>query len=232
MKLSIRNVFYPGDRSSKDENITSGRVAIFSRSSQELSAKQGETILNMARETSPFVSASSMVHSRRFERVLHSNVGRGRSLSWCAAGRRLPRVRTTPRSFLERSSVGLFEGLSCLTEEMASTFYLPRRRDGRIYARTLMSSSPLGVTAFALTISVGHENEEGIESGAFWFYRTLGFRPLVNGCSSLRLQGERLCPLFLPHARKVLRQLATGSMISNSKFKDGDCIDFKSVMSA
>jgi hypothetical protein len=35
-----------------------------------------------------------------------------------------------------------------------------------------------GVTAFSLDpYQIGFENEEGIESGAFWFYRKLGFRP-------------------------------------------------------
>jgi hypothetical protein len=35
---------------------------------------------------------------------------------------------------------------------------------------------------------LGHDNEEAIESGAFWFYRKLGFRP---GRADLERLAER-----------------------------------------
>jgi hypothetical protein len=55
-------------------------------------------------------------------------------------------------------------------------------RDGEtawLYARILnVMHHFAGVTSFAIDpYQVGYENEEGIESGAFWFYRKLGFRP-------------------------------------------------------
>ena len=78
--------------------------------------------------------------------------------------------------------VAYFEGLS-IFERMESGFNLYYTfRDGEtawIFARVLrLMNQLLGVTVFSIDpYQVGHKNEEGIESGAFWFYRKLGFRP-------------------------------------------------------
>jgi hypothetical protein len=49
-----------------------------------------------------------------------------------------------------------------------------------LYARLLrLFRQVLGVTCFSVDpYQIGLENDEAIESGAFWFYRKLGFRPL------------------------------------------------------
>ena len=48
-----------------------------------------------------------------------------------------------------------------------------------LYARILkLLHQELGVTCFSIDpYQLGHENEEAIASGAFWFYYKLGFRP-------------------------------------------------------
>src|SRR3984957_18680033 len=48
-----------------------------------------------------------------------------------------------------------------------------------VYARLLyLFRQMLSVSCFAVDpYQIGHHNEEAIESGAFWFYRKLGFRP-------------------------------------------------------
>ena len=61
-----------------------------------------------------------------------------------------------------------------------NTFYA--FRDGEtawIYSKVLHFLHQLtGVTCFSVyPYQLGHENEEAIKSGAFWFYRKLGFRP-------------------------------------------------------
>jgi len=84
--------------------------------------------------------------------------------------------------FKNQVPIGYFEGLS-LFERMESGFNLYYTfREGEtawLYAKTLNLMRRLfGVTTFVLDpYQVGFENEEGIESGAFWFYRKLGFRP-------------------------------------------------------
>src|SRR5207302_7603552 len=92
--------------------------------------------------------------------------------------------------------VAYFEGLS-LFERMESGFNLYYTfRDGEtawLYARILrLMRQLLGVTVFSIDpYQSGHENEEGIESGAFWFYRKLGFRPVRPDVMKLTLAEER-----------------------------------------
>jgi hypothetical protein len=60
-----------------------------------------------------------------------------------------------------------------------------------IYGRVLaMTRHLFGATVFAVEpYQLGHDNEEGLESGAWWFYYKLGFRPLDPGVKKL-LQKE------------------------------------------
>jgi hypothetical protein len=115
--------------------------------------------------------------------------------------------------------VGYFEGLA-LFERMESGFNLYYTfREGEtawLYARILRLMKQLfGVTAFSIDpYQVGHENEEGIESGAFWFYRKLGFRPTRPDLLKLTLSEERRIAAD-PHRRtsaRTLRKLAAGHM--------------------
>jgi len=74
----------------------------------------------------------------------------------------------------------------------------------------------LGVTVISIDpYQVGHENEEGIESGAFWFYRKLGFRPVRPELMKLAQAEERRVgndPTYRTSAR-TLRKLAAGHML-------------------
>ena len=115
---------------------------------------------------------------------------------------------------------GYFEGLSvCERMESGFNFYYTFREGETawIYARTLsVFKQLLGVTAFSIDpYQIGHENEEGIESGAFWFYRKLGFRPTRSELLKLTLQEEKKIatrPGYRTPAR-TLRKLAAGYMI-------------------
>lgn len=62
-----------------------------------------------------------------------------------------------------------------------------------IYARLLkLFHQELGVTCFAVDpYQIGYENEEAIASGAFWFYRKLGFRPADPAIESLAKREEQ-----------------------------------------
>lgn len=61
-----------------------------------------------------------------------------------------------------------------------------------MYGRTLaLLHAFLGATDFTvMRYQFGHENEEAIESGAFWFYQKLGFRPRRR--ELLRLMGKEV----------------------------------------
>ena len=73
-----------------------------------------------------------------------------------------------------------------------------------------------GATAFVLDpYQIGYENEEGIESGAFWFYRKLGFRPTSRELLKLTEKEEQKIATRKQYrtSAKTLRKLAKSPMI-------------------
>jgi hypothetical protein len=116
--------------------------------------------------------------------------------------------------------VGYFEGLS-ICERMESGFNLYYTfRDGEtawLYARILrLMRQMLGVTVFSIDpYQVGDENEEGIESGAFWFYRKLGFRPVKPELIKLTEREEARVASRQGYrtSASTLRKLAAGHML-------------------
>ena len=202
-----------------------------------LSSKQGEAILDMARQASTvrYRELYGFTHGDP-DRVFKTNIGRGVDvfIMGLPPNRRLPlRAYHAAMIFKNGVPVGYFEGIS-LFERMESGFNLYYTfRDGEtawLYARTLnIFRHLLGVTAFTLDpYQIGYENEEGIESGAFWFYRKLGFRPTNPEVMKLVLNEERKMatrPGYRTSAQ-TLRKLAQGSMIfeleSNARSRSGD----------
>ena len=153
-------------------------------------------------------------------------------------GKRLPlRAYHAAMIFKNGVPVGYFEGLS-ICERMESGFNLYYTfRDGEtawLYAHTLhIFRHLLGVTVFSLDpYQIGYENEEGIESGAFWFYRKFGFRPTGPEVMKLVLNEEKKIasrPGYRTPAR-TLRKLAESPMVfeldqtgdSSSRSRQGD----------
>jgi hypothetical protein len=90
-----------------------------------------------------------------------------------------------PINYIE--AIGLCEWM----EVGFNTFYTFRGGEaGWIYAQALRClCHRMGTTCVSVyPYQLGHDNEEAIESGAFWFYRKLGFRP---GRSDLQKLAER-----------------------------------------
>ena len=191
---------------------------------EKLSASEGKRILEMARETSAVryreLHGFSFGDSRR---MIRADLGRGTEafVMGVPVAARLPlRAYHAALIFKNAVPVGYFEGLS-LFERMESGFNLYYTfRDGEtawLYARVLrLMRQLLGVTVFSIDpYQVGHENEEGIESGAFWFYRKLGFRPTNADLQKLTLSEERKISAD-PRRRtsaRTLRKLAAGHML-------------------
>ncbi len=201
---------------------------------QLLSAREGEKILDMAREASTvrYRELYGFTHGDP-RRVFKADLGRGVVLliAGVPPGWRLPlRAYHAAMIFKNGIAVGYFEGLS-LFERMESGFNLYYTfRDGEtawLYAKTLNVFRHLaGVTAFVLDpYQIGYENEEGIESGAFWFYRKLGFRPTKPEIMKLVLKEEERMtdkPGYRTPPR-TLRKLAQGPMIFElDKTRSGD----------
>ncbi len=134
--------------------------------------------------------------------VFEADVGRGVQIFlWgLPPERRLP-LRAYHAGLTVKNGVPInyIEGISLFEwmEVGFNTFYA--FRDGEtawIYSKVLHFLHQLtGVTCFSVyPYQLGHENEEAIKSGAFWFYRKLGFRPG--------------CPELLAHCRKEEAKMA------------------------
>ena len=167
---------------------------------QKLSKTDGQIILDLARDasTTRYRELYGFTHGDP-ARVIKAHLGRGVDLFVVGLPpeKRLPlRAYHAAMIFKNQVPVGYFEGLS-LFERMESGFNLYYTfRDGEtgwLYTRTLSVMRQLfGVTTFILDpYQVGFENEEGIESGAFWFYRKFGFRPTDSRLLKLAETEER-----------------------------------------
>ncbi|HEY0348464.1 MAG TPA: hypothetical protein VGC60_09965 [Pyrinomonadaceae bacterium] len=191
---------------------------------ERLSRAQGERILDLARETSAVRYRE--LHGFTYgdvSRILKADLGRGAQVfvTGVPPEKRLPlRAYHAALIFKNGVPVAYFEGLS-ICERMESGFNLYYTfRDGEtawLYARILhLMRQLLGVTVFSIDpYQVGHENEEGIESGAFWFYRKLGFRSVKPELLKLT-RAEEAKVLKNPGHRTsaaTLRKLAAGHML-------------------
>src|SRR5438067_9029092 len=191
---------------------------------RKLSRAEGEKCLDLARETS--VVRYRELHGFTYGdpgRVLKAELGRGTEafVFGVPPEHRLPlRAYHAAIIFKNGVPVAYFEGLS-IFERMESGFNLYYTfREGEtawLYARILrLMKQLLGVTVFTVEpYQIGHENEEGIESGAFWFYRKLGFRPVRPELMKLTLSEERKMAKNPQHrtSAATLRRLAAGHML-------------------
>lgn len=252
MRLATSRVFYHRDALIQRRDVSLRSELESSPSSlKQLSPKQGEAILDMTR-------AASTVRYRELYgfthgdpgRVFKTNPGRGVDvfIVGLPPGKRLPlRAYHAAMIFKNGVPVGYFEGIS-LFERMESGFNLYYTfRDGEtawLYARVLnIFRHLLGVTAFSIDpYQIGYENEEGIESGAFWFYRKLGFRPTNAEVVKLVINEEKKIASRSNYrtSAKTLRKLAAGPMIfeldktsdksldeSSDRFTPGDWDQFQ-----
>jgi len=225
MRFPVRQIFFHREPLLRRKDVSlRAELEKSSPQLQLLSPKQGEAILDLAREasTTRYRELYGFTHGDA-KRVFKTNIGRGVDIfvtglppEW-----RLPlRAYHAALIFKNGVPVGYFEGLS-LFERMESGFNLYYQfRDGEtawLYARLLnIFRHLLGVTAFSLDpYQIGYENEEGIESGAFWFYRKLGFRPTQPAIRKLIAREEEKLATRAEYrtSAATLRKLAAGPMI-------------------
>ena len=191
---------------------------------ESLSPAEGQRMLDFARETSAMRYRE--LHGFTYgdpARVVRADLGRGVEVfvSGVPPKHRLPlRAYHAGMFFKNAVPIGYIECLT-LFEHMEVGFNLYYTfREGEtawLYARLLrLFRQLLSVTCFAVDpYQLGLHNEEAIESGAFWFYRKLGFRPANEHVSKLLRTEEsklRANPAYRTPPRS-LRRLAAGWMI-------------------
>src|SRR5208282_673 len=219
---SVRSVYYHSEPLiSRSQVSLADELARPPVQLTKLSRRRGTQIMDMIREV--MVVRYRELYGTTLgdaDSVVRAEVGRGVTIYlWnLPPDRRLP-LRAyiagltlkngVPINYIE--AIGLCEWM----EVGFNTFYTFRGGEaGWIYAQVLRCLCHLmGTTCVSVyPYQLGQDNEEAIESGAFWFYRKLGFRP---GRADLQRLAEReeariaADPKYRTPAR-TLRRLATG----------------------
>jgi hypothetical protein len=210
----------------REPMITRGEVSLARELAQapvlhRLSAKQGKTVVERAREV--MLVRYRELYGMTFgdpRSVVRADVGRGVSIYlWnLYPARRLP-LRAYVAGFTLKNGVAIsyFEatGLFEWMEVGFNAFYTFRGGEvAWIYAQALRCLIALtGAKCISMyPYQLGDGNDEAIESGAFWFYRKLGFRPGRKNLLKLVEREERRIasdPQYRTSPR-TLRRLAAG----------------------
>jgi len=191
---------------------------------QKLSRREGEKILDLCREATT-VRYRELYGTTRGDptQVLRAAVGRGVEIFlWgLPPERRLP-LRAYQAGFTLKNGVPInyIEGIS-LFEWMEigfNTFYAYREGETAwIYAQALrFLRQVLGVSCISVyPYQIGKDNEEAIASGAYWFYRKLGFRPMRRELGRLSALEEKKIASRPGHRTPpaTLRRLARGHVV-------------------
>ena len=190
---------------------------------RKLSRSEGGKIIDMARDALAvrYRELQGTTYADR-NYAFEANVGRGVQLFiWgLDAEWRLP-LRAYYAGFTLKNGVpinyfeaiGLFEWI----EVGFNTFYAFREGETAwVYSKVLHLLHQLaGVTCFSVyPYQIGQDNEEAIRSGAFWFYRKLGFRPGRPDLLAITEREERKIARDSKHrtSARTLRKLADGHM--------------------
>jgi hypothetical protein len=188
----VRKIYYhEGPLISRSQVSLADELAKRPPSFTKLSLREGERVADMIREVMLVryreLYGTTLADPRS---VVRANLGKdeaGRGVEiylWnLPPDRRLP-LRAYVAGFTLKNGVPINYieaiGLCEWMEVGFNTFYTFRGGEaGWIYAQVLRCLCAwMGTTVVSVyPYQLGHDNEEAIESGAFWFYRKLGFRP-------------------------------------------------------
>ena len=190
----------------------------------KLSRREGKAAQDMLRETTTvrYRELYGITHGDP-STVVHADVGRGVEIFlWgLPPDRRLP-IRAYHAGFTLKNGVPVnyIEGITiCERMEIGfNTFYT--FRDGEsawVYAKVLrLLNQVTGVTCISIDpYQLGFNNDEAIDSGAFWFYRKLGFRPTQPKLARLMAKEERKIASTRGYRTpgRVLRRLSAGNVV-------------------
>ena len=201
------------------ESLASPRLPI-----RRVAGREAKRVLDLILDTSAMRYRELYGFSHPDEdRVFHTTPGRGVDIYFFGVppAWRLPlRAYHSGMFFKNGIPAGYVELLSLFerAEVGFNLYYTFREGESAwLYAQLLrLFHQTLGVTTFSVDpYQIGHENEEAIQSGAFWFYRKLGFRPADPEIARLTEVEERRLAAS-PGARstpRTLRRLAAGYIL-------------------
>lgn len=191
---------------------------------ERLSRQDGLAMQDMLRDTTTvrYRELYGITHGDP-DSVVRVTAGRGVEIFlWgLAPERRLP-LRTYHAGFTLKNGVPInyIEGITiCERMELGfNTFYTFREGESAwVYAKVLKLLHQIaGVKCISIDpYQLGFNNDEAIDSGAFWFYRKLGFRPVRPDLAGLMAAEERKMAANRKHRTpaRLLRQLSEGGVV-------------------
>ena len=226
MRLPVRKIFYHRGPliSRRDVDVARELASPSPLPVKKLSRTQGARVLAEGRDT--MAVRFRELHGFTYgdpASVWRADVGRGVEIYvWgVSPERRLPLLAYHAMLLVKNGvAVGYAEGLSLCerTEIGVNIFYTFRAGESAwLYARLMrLCKQLLGVTVFSVEpYQLGAHNEEGIESGAYWFYRKLGFRPIRPEISKLDALETRRIATRAGYRTPpgTLRKLAAGHVL-------------------
>lgn len=225
MKRKVRSIFYH-----KRPLLSRREVSLIEEMNgpplpvEKLSRREGARVLEMIRDTSTLRYRE--LHGFTYGdagHVLRVEAGRGVDFFMAGVGAeyRLP-LRAYHSGLIVKNGVpiGYTEGITLFEriETGINVYYTFREGESAwLYARVMrMFRQLLGTTVFSIDpYQIGFENEEGIESGAFWFYRKMGFRPVRAEIAKLSTEEERKIATRTGYrtSAKTLRRMSATHML-------------------
>lgn len=238
MRRPVRRVFYHAGALLRRSDVHLAReIRTPPMPFERLAPARAEALLAMGRET--MAVRYRELHGFTYgdpRTVRRAEAGRGVEIfMWgVAPARRLPTLAYHAAFILKNGvPVGYAEGLSLFERVEIGLNLYSTFRDGEsawVYARLMrLFHQALGARVFSVDpYQLGHGNDEGIASGAYWFYRKLGFRPVQPALDKLTLAEERKIasrPDYRTPAR-TLHRLSAGHMLyeisGDPRGDDGD----------
>ena len=219
-----KNFYHQGPLIRRSEVLLEQELASAPLPIKRLNVEGGQAFLNMALATSAVRYRE--LHGFTFgdpNLVIEADAGRGVDIFLCGVPEhlRLPlRAYHAAMIFKNGVPVGYAETLSLFDRMEVGFNVYYTFRDGEtawIFARVLhLFHQILATTSFAIDpYQIGLGNPEGVASGAFWFYRKLGFRPVLPEVARL-VAAEECKMLRVPGYRTpagTLRRLAAGQLV-------------------
>jgi hypothetical protein len=192
-RIARREVFHHDRFLKRSEISLSAEFAASKLPVTKLPRRRAEQILNLILDTSAvrYRELYGFTYPDR-SRVRHADLGRGMDFFFFGVDpkRRLIRDYHAGMYFKNGVPIGYVELLSKndVMEVGFNLYYTFRESETAwLYAKLLkIFHERLDANRFTIDpYQIGHENEEAIDSGAFWFYRKLGFRSTSREISRL-----------------------------------------------
>jgi hypothetical protein len=223
-RRTVRKVFFQREPLIRRKDVSLAAELATPIRMERLNPREGQKIVDMCREATS-VRYRELWGTTRGDarRVVRAEIGRGVEIFlWeLSVERRLP-LRAYLAGFTLKNGIPInyIEAISLFewVEVGFNTFYA--YRDGEtawIYGKALrLLHQILGATCISVyPYQIGKDNEEAIASGAFWFYRKLGFRCMWPELEKLA-QREEARIAANPQRRTApvtLRRLAQGHVV-------------------